>query len=482
MSLAQSTVRGVIWNFSELLLRRGLAAATTLLLTYFLSPADFGLISMLSLFLAVAAGLMDSGLKEALVRRRRLSVRLLNTTLWASLGLGVLAYVLLYCAAPWVANFYDQPRLVVLIRVIGVVILFNALQTAPVARLTQALDFKALIRASLPAAVFSCLLALGMAYAGFGVWALIAQSLASAAVGTLLIWKTAGWRPNWQVDWRPLAALYRFGYKLFFSSLVALTVRNAVPSMLGKFLGATPAGYYYFVDKIMEMIMGQLVYSIQNVTYPAFSKISKETEQLREAYRKVVEVMAFMVSPLLMIGAGLADPLFEMCFSSQWWPAASCFRWLCIAYLMYPLHALNLNILKVKGRSDIFLWLELVKATIALGILWFTLPLGLQAVLWGQVCVSMFCYLPNAMYSKSLIGYSVTKQVRDVLPYFCCAALSGLGASYTASYLEGRGALFVVLLGALSALILYLLLCRLLKLRAWVLMASALGSLLRGRA
>ncbi|UCV24219.1 lipopolysaccharide biosynthesis protein [Ferribacterium limneticum] len=482
MSLANSTVRGVIWNFSDMLLRRGLVAATTLVLSYFLSPADFGLVAMMSVFLVVLGGLMDSGLKEALIRRKRLSIRLLNTTLWASLWLGCLAYALLFCVAPWAALFYNEPSLVNLLRIAGLVIIFNALQTAPAARLTQALDFRALMRISLPASGFSCLLALLLAYLGAGVWALIVQTLAAAAMSTILTWKVAGWRPRLQVDFKPLVALFRFGYKLFLSNLVALTVRNAAPSMLGKFLGPTYAGYYYFVDKIMEMIMGQLVYSVQNVTYPSFSKISRETVRLREAYRKAIEIMVFLVSPLLMIGAGLAEPLFEVFFSPRWLPAAGSFMWLCFAYLLYPMHAINLNIIKVVGRSDIFLWLELLKAAIALSVLWITLPWGMEAVLLGQVCTSLICFLPNAMYSKPLIGYSAFDQIKDVFLYYACAAIGGGVAHVIANSLVGYAAILIVMISGVVGVLAYLLSCRVLKLRAWQLISIAFGNFTKRQA
>lgn len=480
MSLANSTVRGIVWNFSDMLLRRGLMAVTTLVLSYFLQPADFGLVSMMSLFLVVLGGLMDSGLKEALIRRKHLSVRLLNTTLWASVGLGCFAYALLYCLAPWVAIFFSEPHLVNFLRIAGLVILFNALQTAPAARLTQSLDFRALMRISLPSSGLSCLIALLLACLGAGVWALIVQTLAAAAISAILTWVAAGWMPRCKIDCKPLVALYRFGYKLFLSNIVALSVRNLVPSMLGKFLGPVNAGYYYFVDKIMEMIMGQLVYSVQNVIYPSFSKISTEKLRLREGYRRAIEVMVFLVGPILTIGAALADPLFEFFFSPSWLPAAGTFKWLCFAYLLYPVHAINLNIIKVVGRSDIFLSLEVLKAGIALSVFWVALPWGMEAVLIGQVCTSLFCFLPNARYSNRLIQYSAFCQIKDVYRYYVCAAIGGIVAFAVTVVLTEYPVFLVLLLGGLAGFLAYVLMCWFMGLRAWQLISSSFGGVLRG--
>lgn len=482
MSLAQTTIRGVLWNFTELLFRRGIAAGTTLLLAYFLSPTDFGLISMSALFLAIAAGVMDSGLREALVRRKYLSPRLLSAAMIASLTLGIGAYLLLFFTSPWIAEFYSEPRLTMLIRVGGLQILIGAIQTVPVAKLQQKLDFKSLMHASFPAALISSLLAIFLAWSGWGVWALVVQTLAASAIMALLVLRLARVRICGELNLQLLMPLYHFGYRLFLSGLIALTVRHAVPGLLGKFLGAASSGYYYFVDRIMELIMGQLVYSVQNVTYPAFSKMGHQQEFLRESYRKVIQVMVFAICPLLAIGAGISEYLFKILFSPAWWPAAECFRWLCAAYMLYPLHALNLNILKVNGRSDLFLRLEIIKAIIAFSVLALTLPYGLEAVLLGQVVVSFLCYLPNSWFSKSLIGYTLQAQIADVFPYFVCALISGAVALLVVKFLNEIGVFWAVLSSVIVSLLIYIFLGKILKLRAVVLIFHAMDNYRQGRA
>ncbi|MFN4326273.1 MAG: lipopolysaccharide biosynthesis protein [Azonexus sp.] len=466
MSLAHSTLRGVLWNFSELLLRRGVTAFTTVLLAAFLAPSDFGLISMSALFVLFAVGVIDSGLREAMIRRKHLSARLLKSSMVATLVLSLIVYMVLFFSAPLLSEFYNEHRLTALIRVGGVQILISALQMPPVAKLQQQLDFKSLMKSSFPAALISSFVALTLAWIGCGVWALVAQSLISSTITTIGVWHFSRVRVACRTNLKLLVPLYRFGYQLFLSGLIALSVRNSVPALLGRFVGATTAGYYYFVDKILEVVMGQLVYSVQNVTYPAFSKIDQARGDLREGYRKVIQVTVFIVSPVLCISAGLSKELFQLFFSSEWWPAAECFQWLSLAYLMYPLHAINLNILKVKGRSDLFFRLEIIKAIIAVSVLFFTIRYGLIEVLIGQVVVSVFCYLPNVFFTEPLIKYSFRDQLIDVFPYFVFSMISGLVATFLASTMSSMHLVIEVFISIFGALFCYLGLAKIAKLKA----------------
>jgi O-antigen/teichoic acid export membrane protein len=467
MSLGWITVRGVLWNFLEHFLRRGTGAVAALLLSYFLLPQDYGLLSMLALFVALATGLMDSGIREALIRRKCLSERLMTTAFWASLALAAAAALALWVLAPLIAKFYGQPALEPLVYSVTGVLLISALQVVPGARLVNAMNFKALMLVSVPATVLSALCAVIAAWAGFGVWALIIQMYVAALATSALLWRRAGWPLRWRIDWKPLTALYGFGYKLFLSSLLAIVVRNAAPSLIGKFLGAVSAGYYYFADRIMELVMAQLVYSIQNVTYPALVKQGSSDEGLLAAYRKIVHVTTFVLYPCLTIAIGLAQPLFSLVLSERWQGAIPCFQWLCAVYLLYPLHAMNLNILKVKGRSDLFLRLEVIKAAIALLILVLAVQHGLMALLVGQLCSSLLCYLPNSYFSKRLIGYAVPQQIHDVLPNLLVACCAGVVAHVLGGVLAPHSVLLAVLLGGAGAAVTHIALGAALRLPAW---------------
>lgn len=476
VSLGKLAISGVLWNFLEMLARRGMVAATTVLLSYLVAPKDFGILSMMMLIMVLANGVVDCGLKEALVRRKFLSHRLLNTAFWATLLLGCIVYFILVAFSHVIATIFDQQRLEDLIRFAGVAVVFNALQTIPLVRLTHALDFKAMLAVTLPSAFLSSLIAVVCAYAGFGVVALALQIVVAALVSSFSLWRKAGWSPSGKIKFRLLVSLYRFGYKVFLSTLVALAVKNAVPSLIGKYIGVAFSGYYYFCDKIMELLMGQLVYSVQNVTYSSFSKISTNKPRFLESCRQANVMTVFLISPILMIGAAMSDFIFGAFFSIHWQPAADVFRLLCFSYLLYPLHAVNLNILKVSGCSGVLLGLEVFKAAFVLIFIGFSLRWGLEGVLYGQIFISVLLYFPNAMYAESIVGYGMRAQFRDVAPYYFCAFGAG-GVAFLLSAFSSMGKGFVLLLGAAVGVVFYLFLCRIFSLKATVLIYGALRAI-----
>ncbi|WP_158272528.1 lipopolysaccharide biosynthesis protein [Pseudomonas sp. GV071] len=466
VSLKNTTFFGVIWNFFEFFLRRGVAAIATLVLARFLAPEDFGLIAAISIFLALGSGLMDSGIRDALIRRRKLNDRLLNTAFFAGLFMGLVAYALLYVAAPAVSEFYDNDKVLDVIRAAGLVIIISSVQIVPSALLANKLEFKSLLLANFPASVISAAAALLAAYAGAGVWALVMQSAVFALVSTVFIFLKAGWRPKFEFDLKLILILYGFGYKLFFANIISIIVRNITPTILGRYLGLTSAGIYYLLDKIMELVMGQLVYAIQNVTYPALSKVGSNDEALKSFYQKIIIISAAVVSPVLAIGAGLAAPVFNLLFNDKWNAAVPYFQVMCAVYVLYPLHAINLNLLKVKGRSDIYLKLEVIKAAIVVSILTVSINYGLYAVLFGQLLSSILCYVVNSHYAKTLIGYSYIEQVKDFSPYILVSLIVAGLCHVLSTVLVTLPALVNILLVGPGAVLLYLALCYVFRLRA----------------
>ncbi len=314
MTLTNRTKIGVLWNFAEQMARRGITVFVTLVLAYFLAPEDFGLLAMMALFIALATGLMDSGVKEALIRLPVATESDLSTAFYMNIGLGLLAYAILFFTAPLIASFYEEQRLVDLLRVAGLVVLINAFQGVQVAIFSRELNFKAQLQASVPAALVSGISAVLLAYFDFGAWALIAQIVISALVMTALLWVQSSWRPNLNISKASFVHLYSFGYKLFISMMLAIFAKNIITLAVAKSFSATVAGLYYLVDKIMDILMAQLVYAVQNVTFPALASIQDDDVRLKEAYRKVIKVVTFIVFPVLLFGAALADPLFKTFF------------------------------------------------------------------------------------------------------------------------------------------------------------------------
>ncbi|PKN65133.1 MAG: flippase [Deltaproteobacteria bacterium HGW-Deltaproteobacteria-15] len=425
MTIAHKTIAGIIWNFAEQIGRKGIGMIVTLLLARFLAPSDFGLIAMMAVFLAVGTSLMDSGFKQALIRLQGADQTDFNTAFYANLALGLLSYILLFLAAPQIAHFYNEPRLIVLVRTAGIGILINSFQVVQSAILSRNLNFSLQFRATIPAGIISGLIAVLLAFMGFGVWALIIQMLVSAFINTVLLWKLQSWRPSLGFSRKSLGSMYNFGYKLFLSGLLERIFENLYLIVIAKMFTATVLGHYFFADKIQHIVFRQLVGSIQNVTYPALSILQHDNIRLKAGYRKVVRTTTFLLSPTMFFLAVLAQPAFQVFLPDKWLPAVPYLQLLCFAGLLHPLHAINLNIIKVKGRSELFLYLEIYRKLVKTIIIVLSVGFGIYGILYGQIISSILAYIPNSYFSSRLIAYPVREQLADFMP--------GLSLSFAAA-------------------------------------------------
>ncbi|WP_447045824.1 lipopolysaccharide biosynthesis protein [Vreelandella sp. H-I2] len=414
--LKMKTVHGVLWSFIEQLLRRGVSFLVTLLLARFLVPEDFGLLAMMAVFIAITNSLMDSGIKQALIRKKDASQVAFNTAFYTNLVFGIFAYALLFGVAPWVAEFYEEPHLTLLIRVLGVVVLINSFQLIQSAILSKELNFKTQLKASVPASVLSGILAIILAQQGAGVWALIAQMVVSSLLLSIILWYVQRWRPTLSYDFSIFKEMYLFGYKLFLANLLNIIVKNLYIIVIAKVFSAGAAGLYFFANRIKELVVEQLVTAVQKVTYPALSTMQDDDVRLKAAYRKVLKLTTFILFPTLLMIAVLAEPIFLVLFSERWLPAVIYLQLMCIAALLYPLHSINLNILKVKGRTDVYLGISVFKKIVICAVLFVTYRYGIVAILCGQIAQSIFSYIPNGYYSSQLIKYRMKEQVLDILP------------------------------------------------------------------
>ena len=468
MSLAHKTISGVLWNFAEQVGRQGIGLVITLLLARLLTPADFGLVAMMAVFLAIGMSLMDSGFKQALIRKETADQVDCNTAFFANLALGLISYILLFLAAPIIAQFYNEPRLVWLVRAAGVAILINAFKVVQSAMLSRDLNFKAQLQATIPAGLISGGIAVVLAYAKYGVWALIAQMLAAAFLNTVLLWKLQGWRPSLVVSRESLGTMYNFGYKLFFSGVLDTIYRNIYVVIIARIFTASIAGYYFFAEKIQEVVISQLVGSIQSVTYPALATMQHDNVRLKAGYRKVVQVTTFLLFPAMALLAALAGPLFSVLLPGKWQPAVPYLQLMCIAGMLYPLHAINLNVLNVKGRSDLFLYLEIYKKLMAIVILCISYRYGVMGILVGQIVFSVLAYIPNSYFSSRLINYPVKEQVGDFLPGLILAVAVALATFWTGLLVQWPALVQLTVLGS-SACAVYLAGAQVLRLQAYVL-------------
>lgn len=462
MSLSQKTFSGIIWHFSQLLVRRGINIAVMLWLTRILVPEDFGLMAMITVFLAIGASLMNSGFKQALIRMQGATQIDFNTAFYSNLLLGILAYGILYLSAPLIADFYHEPRLVDLIRIAALGILINSFQVVQTAQLNRVLNFKAELQAIVPAGLLSGVAAVALAYSGYGVWVLVIQSLLFSLINTVFLWFKQGWRPSLGFSRESFGNMYDFGYKLFLSGLLNVIFKNIYVIVIAKFFEASIAGYYFFAEKIKDMVINQLISSIQTVSYSTLANVHDDNERLKSGYRKIISVTTFFLFPAMTILAALTGPIFKYLMSENWMPAAPYLQLLCLAGLLDPVTYINSNLLKVKGRSDYILRVEILKKALVIIVFSLSFKYGIHGILIGQIISSVLIFIPSSYISSKLINYPLREQIYDFIANFLLSSVIGLCVFFGVSFFA-YNPLNVAAFGLLSP-ILYLLAAYVLRL------------------
>lgn len=415
-SLKQKTAKGVLWSTVERFSVQGVQFLIMIVMARLLTPHDYGIIGMLAIFLAVSQSLIDSGFSQALIRKQDRTEIDNNTVFYFNIVVSSLLYIILYFSAPFVADFYDTPQLCPVMRVVCLGIIFNSLAVVQRALLTIRIDFKTQAKAALTAAVTSGVAGIAMAYHGFGVWSLVAQQLLNLGINTGLLWLLSKWRPRLVYSWQSFHELFAFGSKLLASGLLDTIYKNIYPIVIGKLFSASSLGHYTRAHQFSEFPSSNLTGIIQRVTYPVLCEIQDDDERLSNIYRKFLKLSAFVIFPLMVGLSSVAQPFVNIILGLQWDFCGQLLQIICFSMMWYPIHAINLNLLQVKGRSDLFLRLEIIKKILGVSVLFITAPFGLVVMCYGSVFNSLVALAINTYYTGKLINVGFLKQMRDLLP------------------------------------------------------------------
>ena len=413
-SLKNRTVKGVVWSSVERFSVQGVQFLVMLVIARILDPKDFGLVGMLAIFLAVAQSLIDSGFSQALIRKQDRTEIDNSTVFYFNIIASLFLYFLLYTIAPWVAGFYNESQLTSLMRVLCLVIVINSFAVVQRALYTATINFKTQAKASFTAAIFSGVIGVWMAYSNFGVWTLVWQQLIYAGINTFLLWGYSSWCPRLAYSWKSFREMFAFGSKLLVSGLLDTLYNNIYLLIIGKVFNAASLGYYSQADRFTKLPSSNITGILQRVTYPVLCTLQDNDDKLREDYLKLLRLSAFIIFPLMCLLAGVAYPLVELLLGAKWRFAATLIIPLCFNMMWYPIHAINLNLLQVKGRSDLFLKLEIVKKVIGVTILVCTVPFGLLVMCYAGIVQSIIALIINTHYTGKMIGVGFLKQMYDL--------------------------------------------------------------------
>ena len=424
LTVKNRALYGLFWSLLQRLSGQGLGFIVFIVLARELDPVAFGLIGMLMVFVNVSNVIVEGGFSTALIQSPEVSQNDYSTTFWFNILLGLVVYGVLYGSAPSIAGFYQEEQLTSLVRILSLIFIINALGIVPETRLKKDLRFKSLLFIHVPATLGSGAVAIFLAYQGYGVWSLIALQLVNRVLYVSQLWLYSEWVPSTSVQWQSAKRLFAFAWKILASGIFGRIYDNTLQIIIGKYYSPTQLGYYQNAHTLVTTPTNALTAILLNVTFPAFSLVQGDRDKVRYGYKLTVQLTYFLLCPLYTLLIVLANPIFECALGAKWIPAVPYFRLLCIVGLMAPLNRLNLEMLNLKGRSDLFLQTQLVVRLATLLVILLSIEKGIYVLIAVTIISAILRYFVFSYFAGPLIGYLTKEQILDVIPAFALSIFS----------------------------------------------------------
>jgi O-antigen/teichoic acid export membrane protein len=434
MSLVVKSVSGTIWTLLDIIFNKAIYFIATLVLARLLGPNEFGLIGMIMVFFTIGTTLVDSGLSVSLIRTPNLDDAEYSTVFFMNLAMSLIAYLFVFVLAPFVADFYAQPILEPLIRIYCLGFIITALRMIAQAKLVREMNFKKIAILNVPGNIVGLFVGVWMALDGYRVWSIVGLYLSTQIVATMMYWIFIKWRPKFIFRVEKMKYHFSFGYKLMISAQLNTIFDNIYNIIIGKLYSVQSLGYYERAYTLNNYPVSILSGIISKVSLPLLSQISDDKQRTLNVYRKIMMLSFFISAPLMLGALVLAKPLFILFLGEQWIAAVPFFQILCLAYMLYPIHSLNINILSVYGKSNLFLKLEIIKKIMVVALVLITVNFGIYGLVWSSVIASVLALFINTYYSGGLILYYTKDQLKDILPTLIISIVMAI-AMYFASLL-----------------------------------------------
>jgi O-antigen/teichoic acid export membrane protein len=424
---------------------QGLGMIFGIILARMLSPNEFGILGMITIFISIAQVFVDSGLSQALIRKQNCTHQDYTTIFWSNIFLGGFSYVIICFSAPYISVFFEKPELTQLTRIASIVIIISSFTLIQQTILVKKVDFKMLAKISTVGTFISGAASLVLAFYGFGVWSLVWRTIINQAVRSLMMWQHNKWSPELSFNKKIFSELFSFGSNILIISIVASILKNFYNLIIGKNYSATILGYYTNAEQYSTLPSSTISNITNKVGFPVLSEIQDDNIRLKNTIRKLTKTIMY-ISFFVMFGlAAVAEPLFFVLFGEKWLPAVPFFQTLCLAYSITPMHIINHNIMKVKGRSDLFLKTELIKYLLFIPFLYLGLTFGINVLVAGIVVLYWIGFVINAMYSGKLIEYSISGQFLDFFPMLLLFSIPAALVYFMGRFLEmGNFSLLII--------------------------------------
>lgn len=415
-----------LWRFAERCGAQLVSFVVSIVLARILSPEDYGTIALVTVFTAILQVFVDSGLSTALIQKKDADELDFSSVFYFNFSMCLVLYAGMFIAAPYIAIFYEDMALTFIIRVLSLTIVISGVKGIQQAYVSRNMLFKRFFFSTIGGTIFSAILGIGLAYAGYGVWALVAQQLSNTMIDTLILWITVKWKPKKEFSWKRLRTLFSYGWKLLVSSLLDTVYNNLRNLIIGKMYSSSDLAYYNQGDKFPKIIVTNINTSIDSVLLPTMSNEQDDRNRIKSMTRRAIKTSTYVMAPLMMGLAFCAEPIVRIVLTDKWLPCVPFLRLFCISYMFWPVHTANLNAIKAVGRSDWFLKLEIIKMVVGLVFLLSSMGFGVMAMAYSLLLNSILSQVINSWPNRKLLGYGYLEQVRDFAPGILLAVGMGV--------------------------------------------------------
>lgn len=422
----KSTITNLLWRFAERCGAQAVSFLVSIILARLLAPEAYGTIALAMVFINILQVFVDSGMGTALIQKKDADDLDFSSVFYFNIAACLVLYAGLFLAAPSIAQFYGDPALTALVRALSLTVVVSGVRNIQQSYVSRHLLFKRFFFSTIGSTLASAVVGIAMAYAGFGVWALVGQSLSNVVTGTIILWATVPWRPRRMFSWQRLKGLLSFGWKLLVSSLLDTGYNNLRSLIIGKLYSSADLAYYNQGDKLPNLVITNINASIDSVLLPTMANEQDDPARVRSMTRRAIKTSTYVMAPLMMGLAACAEPLIRLILTEKWLPCVPFLRIFCITYMFYPIHTANLNAIKALGRSDLFLKLEIAKKIVGLTILLCTMRHGVMAMAYSLLLSSVLSQIINTWPNRKLLRYHYLNQLADILPALLLACAMGL--------------------------------------------------------
>ncbi|MFF5993403.1 lipopolysaccharide biosynthesis protein [Lysinibacillus sp. KU-BSD001] len=458
-------ITSLLWKLTERVGTQGIQFIVMIILARFLLPEDFGLIVVVTIFITIAGVIAQSGFNTALIQAKKIDKIDLSSVFYFNLLIAAILYFTLFILSPVIALFFQEPQLILILRILSISLFFSALNSIQQTIIARNMQFKKLFVSSLSGVIIAGLIGIIMAYSHFGIWSLVLQQLVFQFMVTVTLWYTVKWRPQFCFSIERLGRLFSFGWKLLLSALIDTIYSNIKSLLIGKLFSPTILGFYNRGEQFPSVLINNINGSILSVMFPVLSSQQDNVTRMKEMMRRAIVTSSFIVFPMMVGLAVIAEPLVKVLLTEKWLPAAPFLQLFCAIYALWPIHTANLQAINALGRSDIFLKLEIIKKLLGIFILIISVPYGVYAMAMGGVVGGIISSFLNAYPNIILLNYSMKEQLSDIYPSFLISSIMG-GIIYTIKWINFSD-IATVVIQVVFGVILYIGLAKLFRLESY---------------